>query len=62
MRGFKIMTFHLRGDVSELAEGARLEIVYMCKTRILGSNPSISATHFINHPFSYWTLSKEYFQ
>ncbi len=35
--------FPRRGDVSELAEGARLEIVYMCKTRILGSNPSISA-------------------
>ena len=37
------MTTLSRGDVSELAEGARLEIVYMCKTRILGSNPSISA-------------------
>ncbi len=44
------MTFHARGDVSELAEGARLEIVYMCKTRILGSNPSISAIHFNIHP------------
>ena len=40
------MTFHPCGDVSELAEGARLEIVYMCKTRILGSNPSISAIRY----------------
>ncbi|GEM_PF-755876 len=55
------MTFHTRGDVSELAEGARLEIVYMCKTRILGSNPSISATHFYNHPLSHTILNKEFF-
>ena len=56
------MTFHPCGDVSELAEGARLEIVYMCKTRILGSNPSISATHFNNHPLSTTVSFKEFFQ
>ena len=56
------MTFHERGDVSELAEGARLEIVYMCKTRILGSNPSISATHFNFHPLSPTFFYKEFFQ
>ena len=55
------MTFHTSGDVSELVEGARLEIVYMCKTRILGSNPSISATHFYNHPLSHTILNKEFF-
>ncbi len=56
------MTCHERGDVSELAEGARLEIVYMCKTRILGSNPSISATHFYNHPLLHTIFNKEFFQ
>lgn len=54
------MTFHRRGDVSELAEGARLEIVCMCKTRTLGSNPSISATSFNNHPLSDTILDKEF--
>ncbi len=40
------MAFPISGDVSELAEGARLEIVCTCKTRTLGSNPSISAIRY----------------
>ncbi len=56
------MTFQRRGDVSELAEGARLEIVCMCKTRTLGSNPSISAINFNNHLLSYTIFNKEFFQ
>ena len=31
------------GEVAELAEGARLEIVYTASNRIEGSNPSLSA-------------------
>ncbi len=44
------MTFPRHGDVSELVEGARLEIVYTYKTRILGSNPSISAIYLTFNP------------
>jgi hypothetical protein len=50
------MNFPRRGDVSELAEGARLEIVYMCKTRILGSNPSISAIPLFEPSFPHKIL------
>ena len=32
------------GEVAELAEGARLEIVYTVSNGIEGSNPSLSAT------------------
>jgi hypothetical protein len=31
------------GEMSELAEGARLEIVYAAKSGIEGSSPSLSA-------------------
>jgi hypothetical protein len=54
------MTIPFRGDVSELAEGARLEIVCMCKTRTLGSNPSISATYY-NNPSILDITIQEYF-
>ena len=36
--------FAERGEVPELAEGARLEIVCAPKQRTEGSNPSLSAT------------------
>ena len=35
--------FFLNGEVSELAEGARLEIVLVGKTCHVGSNPTLSA-------------------
>ncbi len=33
-----------RGEVSELAEGARLEIAYSPTRRVAGSNPALSAS------------------
>jgi hypothetical protein len=42
---FKLAHF-FRGEMSELAEGARLEIVCAVKSGTEGSNPSLSATFF----------------
>ena len=36
----------IRGEMSELAEGARLEIVCAVKSGTEGSNPSFSANNF----------------
>ena len=42
--------FFLNGEVSELAEGARLEIVLVGKTCHVGSNPTLSAI------IVFWTI------
>jgi hypothetical protein len=39
-----IEAFNRTGEMSELAEGARLEIVCAVKSGTEGSNPSLSAT------------------
>ena len=44
---FKCSTYRLKcGEMSELAEGARLEIVCAVKSGTEGSNPSLSAIIF----------------
>ena len=40
------------GEMSELAEGARLEIVCVVYSGTEGSNPSLSATRPFENPFS----------
>ena len=37
----------LRGEMTELADGARLEIVCSAKSGTEGSNPSLSAMHHV---------------
>ena len=41
---------HVNGEMSELAEGARLEIVCAVKSGTEGSNPSLSAIFFLESP------------
>ena len=36
-----------RGEMTELAEGARLEIVCSAKSGTVGSNPTLSAMHHV---------------
>jgi hypothetical protein len=43
------MTDLVCGEMSELAEGARLEIVCVAYNGTEGSNPSLSATYFASH-------------
>jgi hypothetical protein len=38
-----------RGEMTELAEGARLEIVCLVKSGTVGSNPTLSATHHMGY-------------
>ena len=42
-RQFLLLPACFRGEMSELAEGARLEIVCAAKSGTEGSNPSLSA-------------------
>ncbi len=42
-----LMKWKLRGEMPELADGARLEIVCSAKSGTEGSNPSLSAMHHV---------------
>ena len=50
--------------MTELAEGARLEIVCPAKSGTLGSNPTLSARNFAEQnllvAFSYWLVARRY--
>ena len=48
------------GEMSELAEGARLEIVCAVTSGTEGSNPSLSATPFAVLPFLYFPFGITY--
>ena len=42
-----VLIFLLYGEMPELAEGARLEIVCSAKSGTVGSNPTLSAKNFL---------------
>ncbi len=47
LRIFASNFFLLCGEMTELAEGARLEIVCSAKSGTVGSNPTLSAKKFL---------------